>query len=100
MAKYLLTNDDNVDPLLQVPDMRGMPKSAVRAGVDHLAQVYGLPDAVAARALLRTVPVDLQWDGSVIVDDDTVVLRPSRDHAIRILREAVPRRTVDVEYGG
>jgi len=91
MPKFVLTTDDNVDPMLQLPDLRGFTRDAVRLGADHLERVYGLPDCVAVRALLRTVPVDLQPDGSVVIDDDAVVLRPKREHAIRMLYEVARR---------
>lgn len=100
MPKFVLTNDDNVDPMLQLPDLRGFPRDAVRAGAKHLERVYGLPDCVAVRALLRTVPVYRQIDGSVVIDDEAVVLRPKREYAIRLLREVVVRRPDGIECGG
>lgn len=93
MPKYILTNDDNVDALLQVPDLRGFDRDTVRACADHLRQLYELPNCVAVRALLRTVPVEQLASGCVVIDDDAVVLRPV-GAAIRVLREVVPALSV------
>lgn len=85
MPKYILRSTESIDAITRVPDMRGFGKDNVRAMADNLCRIWGLPEAVATRALIRASDVSTSG-GDVFIDDDAVVLYP----VMTFRRELIP----------
>lgn len=77
MTKYILTADAGKEEPF-IPDLRGMDRELVRNAAYQLFLIYGLPEEVGVRALLRTVSVEREPDffgSNLVIDDDAMVLR-------------------------
>ena len=92
MPKYILRSTDSLSAPARVPDMRGLPKKHIHVLAETLNRIWGLPEPVAVRALVRVNDVTFVG-GDVVIDDEAVVLHP----VMRFRREVVPEALTWVE---
>lgn len=88
--RYLM-HSEGYDLRAMLPDCRGKTKLEVRMLSGEVCALFGLPEPVAVRALVRACDVQFTDFGAVI-DDDAVALRP----AVRFRKEIVRRTTSNV----
>lgn len=74
MATYRLKAGPGFLPADYIKDMRAAGKDKVRNMAYLLERIWGLPEAVGVRALMRTCHVYFE-DAEAVIEDDCLVLR-------------------------